>query len=232
MQAQRIIQFLKDVTANNNRPWFQAHRDEYEAVKADFEQGAVRAIARLSAMDPSLSHLGVKDVTYRFYRDTRFSPDKSPYKNHIGMYIAAHGKKAMHGGYYLHLEPGHCLLSAGNYWLPNNVLNACRTEMAGQAELWLSTVEAPDFVRLFGRPGEGNWDSPRGFGLNMLKKTPQGYDAPDALAPYLRMKDFCAWHHVADSFFEGDKWLERMMPIFETARPMVDFVNAVIDDYE
>ena len=232
MQAKRIIQFLKDVAANNNRPWFQAHRDEYETVKADVEQAARQAIARLSAMDPSLSRLGVKDVTYRFYRDTRFSTDKSPYKDHIGIYVAAHGKKSLHGGYYLHLQPGHCLLACGNYWLPTNILNSCRAEMAGRAGEWLQIVEQPRFLHLFGRPGEGNWDSPRGFGLQVLKKTPRGYDAPEALAPYLRLKDFCAWHHVPDTFFEGDAWVEEMMDTFQTARPMVDFVNAVIDDYE
>ncbi len=232
MNANRIIQFLKDVSANNNRPWFQAHRDEYEAVKADFEHGAAKAIERLALMDPQLARLGVKDVTYRFYRDTRFSPDKSPYKNHLGMYVAAHGKKALHGGYYLHIEPDHCLLSGGNYWLPTNILNSCRAEMAGRAEEWLQIVEAPEFLRLFGRPGEGDWDSPRGFGLNVLKKTPRGYDATEALAPYLRLKDFCVWRHVPDAFFDGDDWVEEMMPIFEMARPMVDFINSVIDDYE
>ncbi|MBQ2168458.1 MAG: DUF2461 family protein, partial [Prevotella sp.] len=38
MNTKRIISFLKDVAANNNRPWFQLHKDEYLACKADFEQ--------------------------------------------------------------------------------------------------------------------------------------------------------------------------------------------------
>ncbi len=103
MNAKRILQFLRDVSANNNRPWFQAHKDEYLAVKADFEADIAKAILRIAEFDPSVAHITVKDATYRFYRDTRFSPDKSPYKNHIGAYIAAHGKKALHGGYYIHL---------------------------------------------------------------------------------------------------------------------------------
>ena len=232
MQAKRIMQFLRDVTANNNRPWFQAHRDEYEAVKAEVDAAAVQAIARLSVMDPALARLTLKDVTYRFYRDTRFSADKSPYKDHMGIYIAAHGKKALHGGYYIHLQPGHCLLSGGNYWLPNNILSACRAEMSGRAAEWLALVEGKKFLELFGRPGGSFLESPKGFGLQMLKKTPRGYDAPEALSHYLRLKDFCAWHSVPDTFFEGDAWLDRMMEPFETVRPMVDFINAVVDDYE
>ena len=68
-------------------------------MRASFEQGVALAIARIATFDPSVAHLTVKDATYRFYRDTRFSKDKSPYKNHLGAYIAAHGKKALHGGY-------------------------------------------------------------------------------------------------------------------------------------
>ena len=83
MDAKRIIGFLRQLMANNNRPWFQEHKKEYEAVRAEFERGIVQAIERVTTFDPEVAHLQVKDCTYRFYRDTRFSPDKSPYKNHL-----------------------------------------------------------------------------------------------------------------------------------------------------
>ena len=118
MQAKRIISFLEAVSANNNREWFTAHKDEYEAIRKDFEEAVTMVIARLGTFDPTVAHLTVKDATYRFYRDTRFSPDKSPYKHHLGAYIAAHGKKSLHGGYYFHLEPGNCMIACGNYYLP------------------------------------------------------------------------------------------------------------------
>ena len=114
MDAKRILKFLRQLAKNNNRTWFQEHKQEYDAIRADFEQGVEQAIRRIITFDPSVIHLRVKDCTYRFYRDTRFSNDKSPYKNHLGAYIAAHGKKALHGGYYLHLEPGHCMVACGN----------------------------------------------------------------------------------------------------------------------
>ena len=47
--------------------------------------GVEQAIRRIITFDPSVSHLTVKDCTYRFYRDTRFSNDKSPYNNGGGM---------------------------------------------------------------------------------------------------------------------------------------------------
>ena len=37
MQAKRILRFLENIRANNNREWFNAHKEEYQAVRADFE---------------------------------------------------------------------------------------------------------------------------------------------------------------------------------------------------
>ena len=143
MDAQRIIQFLRDVSANNNRPWFQEHKDEYLAVQPNFEQRVAQAIARITDVDSTIAHLTVRDTTYRFYRDTRFSPDKSPYKNHMGAYISAHGKKSLHGGYYIHLEPDHCLLACGTYWLPTNILTSCRNEIMANIDRWRECGRMP-----------------------------------------------------------------------------------------
>lgn len=89
MNTIRILGFLNDIAANNNRDWFQEHKLEYETVKKDFDQGVGIAIKALSTIDNEISHVQVKDCTYRFYRDIRFSPDKSPYKRHFGAYICA-----------------------------------------------------------------------------------------------------------------------------------------------
>lgn len=218
--------------ANNNRPWFQNHKDEYLAVKDDFEHGVGQAIARISSFDPSVAHITVKDATYRFYRDTRFSPDKSPYKNHLGAYIAAHGKKSLHGGYYIHLEPGHCLVACGDYWLPTNILTSCRNEIMANTDEWLRCVESEEFLKYYGADENAGWDSPQGFGLERLKTCPAGFPRDYEHIKYLRMKDYCCWHHVDEDFFEGDKWLDEMERMFRAGKPMLDFMNSVIDDYE
>jgi len=232
MHTKRIISFLKDVGRNNNRPWFQEHKDEYQAVRADFEEGVAAAIARISEFDPSVKHVTVKDAVYRFYRDTRFTTDKSPYKTHLGAYIAAHGKKALHGGYYIHVEPGHCLLAIGNYWLPTNILTSCRNEIMANTDQWLAAVRNTDFLQTFGEPGEGTWDSPCGFGLERLKTAPSGFPRDYEHIAYLRMKDYCCWRAVPDSFFNGMGWLDEMARVFKIGKPMMDFMNSVIDDYE
>ena len=230
MNTKAILSFLGDIAKNNDREWFSANRNRYEAVKKDFEEGVSLAISRIVELDPSVAHITVADATYRFYRDTRFSPDKSPYKRHLGAYVAAHGKKALHGGYYMHLQPGECMLACGCYYLPTNILTACRNEMMANIDEWLSRVTAPAFIKMFGEPGESNAD--HGFGLSMLKSCPSGFPRDYEHLRYLRMKDYCCWVNVPDDFFEGTGWLDQMMEVFATAKPMLDFVNAVIDDYE
>lgn len=141
MNQKLILSFLSQVAANNNRDWFHAHRDLYEAAHAEWEQAVGRFLQLIVGFDPEVGTQQVKDCMYRFYRDTRFSPDKSPYKTHFGAYINAHGKKALRGGYYIHLEPGACMLAVGNYWLPTNILTACRNEIMSNADIKLKELE-------------------------------------------------------------------------------------------
>lgn len=236
MDIHKIHSFLTDVAANNNRPWFQSHKNEYQAARESFEAGVAKAIAAISVFDPTIAHLTVKDCCYRFYRDIRFSPDKSPYKRHFGAYISAHGRKGLHAGYYLHLQPGRNLLGAGAYWLPMNILTSVRNEIMGNIDRWRSIVEDGRFVNLFGYVGEGKWTeehlSPKGFGMNLLKRAPKDFPADYPFVDYLKMKDYSCWHVVPDNFFEGDRWPDEMVAIFKVVQPMLDFVNAVVDDYE
>ena len=240
MDSKLILAFLRDVMRNNNREWFHSHRDAYDEARAEFEQGIAKAIGRIADFDQEIAHVSVKDTTYRFYRDTRFSPDKSPYKNHFGAYINAHGKKALRGGYYIHLEPGNCLLAVGNYWLPTNVLTACRNEIMTNTEQWLSCVECKDFKKYFlsdpaaENPfwGDNQGNGSSGFGLERLKTCPAGFPKDWKYVEWLRLKDYCAWRGVKEDFFIGDGWLDEMAKVFKAAKPMMDFVNAVIDDYE
>lgn len=229
MNTSLILQFLRDITENNNRTWFQLHHDEYLTAREEFERNIPMVIGSIAEFDPSVAHLTVRDVTYRFHRDTRFSPDKSPYKRHFGAYIAAHGKKSFHGGYYLHLEPGQCMLACGTYYLPTNILTACRNEIMSNIQEWLKCVDNPAFINYFGKPGS---HESKGFGLEFLKTCPSGFPRDYEHIEYLRMKDYCCWHNVSDDFFASDKWIDKMVDIFKVGKPMIDFVNAVVDDYE
>lgn len=120
-----IFSFLADVAANNNREWFAENRHRYADASGRFTAIAEDMISRIARFEPAVAGLPVKSTLYRFYRDTRFSPDKSPYKRHFGCYINPCGKKSAHGGYYLHLQPGSCMLCVGTYELPSPCCAPC-----------------------------------------------------------------------------------------------------------
>lgn len=236
MSENRIISFLSQVAIHNNREWFVEHKQEYLACKQEFEAYVEKAIIKLSILDSQLGHLAPKDCCYRFYRDTRFSADKSPYKRHFGAYICTHGKKALHGGYYLHIQPDNSFLAFGTPWLPTNILTSCRNEILANNDTWKDAVENKEFINIFGLPNATQCEednmSARGFGITSLKTTPKGFPHDSEHINYLRMKDYCCWVKVEDNFFEKAGWEQQLLDYATIAKPMIDFINDVVDDYE
>ena len=107
-------------------------------------------------------------------------------------------------------------------------------------EQWLKCIGNKDFKHYFlsdpdGKNpffGDAQGNGSSGFGLERLKTCPSGFPRDWEHVEWLRLKDYCAWHGVSEGFFEGDKWLDEMECVFRAAKPMMDFMNAVIDDYE
>ncbi len=236
MEKNIMLKFLEQLAASNNREWFNEHKDQYQAARAEFDRIIDRTIEVIGTFDPTVSHLKAKDCVFRIYRDTRFSKDKSPYKNHFGAYISSHGRQALHGGYYIHVQPGRCLIGAGVYWLPTNILTSVRNEIMGNIDEWLKCVENGEFVKNFGYANDSEWTeehtAPKGFGMQHLKKAPKDFPADYEHVRYLKMKDYCVWQVVADDFYNSADWTKKMVKLLKVAKPMMDFTNSVIDDYE
>ena len=113
-----VVDFLRRLKENNNREWFNAHKAEYRRADSTFKEFAAALIDGISSFDGSVGGLTLADCTYRIYRDTRFSPDKSPYKTHMGVFVAPHGKKAGYAGYYFHLDPNEGSLMYAGLYMP------------------------------------------------------------------------------------------------------------------
>ena len=98
-----IIEFLSRLEKNNNREWFHEHKSDYLAAQEKFNGFTEKLIAGIAGFDESVSGLTAKECTYRIYRDTRLSPDKRPYKCHMGAFICPGGKKSGFSGYYFQI---------------------------------------------------------------------------------------------------------------------------------
>lgn len=217
----KVLDFLRLIEQNNDRDWFRANRGLYDGAAEAFSEITAGMIARISGFEPETSRLSPGDCTYRIYRDVRFSNDKRPFKIHMGAFINSHGKKSMHGGYYLHLQPGNCFAAGGCYCLDNKVLKAVRESIVDNLEEFEGIVEAPEFRKLFPVIGE-----------QRLKTAPKGFDKDFPHMEYLRPKDYSVSTPLSDADVTDDGWEDRVAEIFRTMKPMIDFVNFTVDDYE
>ena len=220
---ERVLSFLSDLGHNNNKPWFDANRSRYKEAKAVFEEFACELIERVQSFDAQMAGLTLKDCTYRIYRDVRFSKDKSPYKTHMGVYIAKGGKKSGRSGYYFHIEPagqeylgGH-LMCCGAYCLEPAVLKSIREEFMLSGDLMLSAI------RKAGEEGFSvEWE-------NMLRRVPAGFPADSPYAEYFKLKNMLVSQSVTDRFVLGRNLARKVAEKFESCLEFNTRLNMAID---
>lgn len=216
----KTFEFIKKLSANNNREWFNAHKDEYLEVKGEVEAFTSKLIAALSEIDPEVAMLKPSDCLYRIYRDTRFSPDKTPYKTHIGIYVSAKGKKSEWCGYYVHLEPGNCLVCGGAWCPPAPLLKVYRKEIYDNIEEYLEIIRNPEFVKAFGEPGE-----------DFLKTAPKGFPKDWEYIDLLKPKTFTVYAPLPDGAFEKSNIIGKVVSLFKTMKPFLDFLNYTFEEH-
>lgn len=216
-----ILQFLKELGQNNNREWFQANKDRYDVLRKNFIDEVQQLINRLALIDPEVAGVEAKDCLFRIYRDIRFSPNKTPYKNHFAAYIAScGGRSSERGGYYIHLEPGSCMLSGGVWCPPPALLKKLRQDIYDHIDEFVAILEEPSFKKLY-PVMEGE----------TLKRMPAGYPADFKYGEILRHKDFCVSSYKPDEFFAASDWLEQSVACFEKLIPFNRFLNYTVDEY-
>lgn len=221
MNTPALFAFLKALAANNRREWFNDHKEEYEAARTEFEALLQQVITRIATFDDSVRGIEPRQCTYRIYRDTRFTQDKTPYKTHFGGYINAKGKKSDHCGYYIHIEPGNCQLAGGSYCPPPPLLKALRQAVYDNMDEYRSIVEDPAFSRYFPVVGE-----------NFLKGAPKGFPKDYPYLRYLQCKEYTVYHSVPDEFFLAPSFLDETEQVFRQLKRFSDFVNYTIDEFD
>lgn len=215
-----MMGFLRDVAANNNRVWFGENRARYDEAAAAFDGLTAELIAYVARFDSTVAGLTPKDCQYRFYRDIRFSQDKSPYKRHFGCFISAQGKKSLHGGYYFHLQPSGSFVAGGCWWLPTKILGVVRQTIIDNIDTFRGIVEADDFRRLFPT-----------VTFDPLKVMPRGVAKDFPYPQYVKCRNYCVANYKDDEFFNRRDWRREVVREFRILKPFQDFINEVVDDY-
>ncbi len=185
----RTVTFLRELAKNNDRDWFNAHRADYEAAVTEPAKAFVTAMGeRLRRLSPGIMFTPRTDGSlFRIFRDTRFSPDKSPFKTNLGiLFWEGSGPRLECSGYYFHLEPPNLMLGGGLYIIPRTLLERYRCAVADPeygpelAAIVRKLTAHPEFT----------------IGGEHYKRVPAGYDADPAAAGLLRHSGLYAGYEV------------------------------------
>lgn len=206
-----VLNFLQALAANNNREWFQAHKHLYNAAQEEMVSFVEALIREMAVFDKETADIDARKSLFRIYRDTRFSPNKEPYKINFGANLGRGN-----AGYYLHIQPGKSFLAGGIYMLESDKLKELRKEISYNAEAFQKIVGAAAFRRHFGGLSEED----------KLKRVPPGFEKDDPMAEYLKLKHFVAVRPVTDKELLEKDAPQKFAGIYKALKPLKDFLNA------
>ena len=221
MLEPQTLKFLSQLKKNNNKPWFDAHRAQYEAARIDFSNFIQLVIDALAKSDTTITGITSKDSQFRINRDVRFSKDKRPYKENFGAFIARGGKKSIYAGYYFHLAPGNSF-AGGGLWHPEPAnLKKVRQEIDYNWDEFQSILKNKNFKKTFGDLYMGDDVS--------LKRMPKGYEEDNAAINYLKLQSLIAETKIADEDLTKASLHKKLVTAFQALQPLLNFINRSLD---
>ncbi len=221
MLQSSTINFLKSLSKNNNKIWFDAHRSDYINAKTDFENFVSLLIKKTAQVDNDVKELQVKECVFRINRDIRFSKDKTPYKINMGASINRGGKKSIYAGYYFHVEPGGKSFAGGGIWMPvSPEIKKIRQEIDYCFDEFKNIVENKNFVSEY-KELEHSSDV-------KLNNLPRGYDKENVAGEYLKFKSLIATKYLPDEDITSNKLTEKAIKAFKALKPLVKFINKAL----
>ena len=219
MDFKKTFEFLKKLSRNNNREWFEKNKPTYLSIKGEFENFVGDVLHEMIPHDPSLEGLDPLKLTFRIYRDIRFSKDKTPYKTFLSAGMSSAGKGTGVPGYYFQIEPGNKSMIASGLYLPSaDILAKIRQEIDYNGESFNALVSEKKFKRTFGRL----WDEDK------LKTMPKGYPKDHPYIEYLKLKSFLVMHSFKDEDVLNRNFIKKLVESMKVAKPLNDFLNEAL----
>ncbi len=220
------LHFLRALAHNNKKPWFEAHRDDYEAhIRAPMRALIEEMDVRFARFAPELTG-DPKRSMFRIHRDIRFSKDKSPYKTHAACWFRHNAAdhrvggdaEAGSAGLYFHLEPKKSFVGAGIWMPPRPALDKIRDSIADDPTQFGRIVESPAARRRFG-------------GLDdeaMLKRMPRGFSDTHPAARWLRYQSFTIGRQLSDQEALSSRLPDGLEKDFRLMVPLVRWLNGAL----
>ena len=215
-----LVRFLRDLERNNDRAWFETHRERYETEVREPALAFVRSMARhVETLSPHLSASDRKvgGSLMRIHRDVRFSRDGRPYKTNLGIQFRhADGRDVHAPGLYVHVDPTTVFLGAGMWRPPAPELRAIREAIDGDPNGWMRAREGKAFRKDWELAGES------------LSRAPRGYPPDHPRIDDLRRKDHIAMSELTHADVTRPDLIPFVAGRFRTARPYMAWLAAAV----
>ncbi len=222
MNNRILLDYLAELSANNNREWYHAHKKENKEATAQFEELVQRLIYGIGTFDQSVLHNIPKELTFKLVRDTRFSHDKSPYNPSFRAHISSMGKLPVPVGYYVMIKPdGGTFLGGGLFAdMFSSATGMVRDYIAAHPDEWNDIFSAQEFNKYFTVKGTA------------LKNVPAGYDKEHPQAEYLKYKSWYLEYFLSDEEVCDEAFLQKSVEIFKAMKPFNDFLNKALKEFK
>ena len=220
MFTTRTLTFLRQLRRHNDRAWFQANRDRYEA---DVKQPMIALIQRMGSDLPRFApnlQASTRSSMYRIYRDTRFSADKSPYKTRVSAFFP-HRTLPKHAGagLYLEVSPERVLVGGGLYAPESADLQRVRASIVEHWTDFRRIVKGRDFARTF-----------TALDGKRLTRSPRGFPSDHPGVEYLKLKQFLAGCQAEPDLATTARFYPFVLQRFRQLAPFIAFLNDAIID--
>ena len=209
------VDFLKKLSKNNTREWFNEHKEQYTTAHENLIDFAGALLTEMNRHDQIETASG-KQSLHRIYKDVRFSKDKTPYNDHwSGSFRRA--TKKLRGGYYFHIQPGHSFL-AGGFWGPEtHDLQRIRQDIDANHKEWQKLLADKKLTATFGKM----------IG-SQLSTAPRGYAKDHPGIELLRYKQLLLKHTFTDADICDPGFVKNVSDSFKKMRPFLNFMSEIL----
>lgn len=223
MIAASTLTFLSKLHKNNNRDWFEKNKTTYLAAKDDVEQNIALILDGIRSFDRRIDKdLEARKTMFRIYRDTRFSANKTPYKNNLGASINPGGRMSPNPGYYIHIQPGNKNFVAGGMWMPEAPqLAKIRQEIDYNLDEFKGILKAKTFRKFY-----DGLDTDEGY---LLSRPPKGYTPDNPAIEFLKFKSFTVSHAFTDAEVQAKTFTKNAIAACLAMHPFLLFIQRSID---
>ena len=214
-----LFAFLRELEVNNEKTWWDANRDRYTKLVRDPSLEFITDFA--PRLDQISTHFVADPRTIggslmRPYRDTRFSPDKTPYKTNVGIQFRHEAGKDIHApGFYLHLEPDSCFAGVGLWHPETQVARQIRQAIHDDVAGWAKATKTKDFADVWSTDQDED---------ETLKRVPKEFPTDHPHADDLRMKSFIAGARLTQRRVTSSTFADELASMFAKAGPFTRFL--------